>query len=113
MSVQDTWKRITLRLPDELHKKLVKAAELSSLNAEIVSRLDYSFDLSRRAEAQMKQLAESETRLIATISDLRTTQTKLEDQAQTLVNLAEKYWDRLQVSEERVKELEQQIAEKL
>ncbi|WP_319499344.1 toxin-antitoxin system HicB family antitoxin [uncultured Cohaesibacter sp.] len=44
MAKQDTWARITLRIPPELHKKLTKAAAEKSLNAEIISRLEESFN---------------------------------------------------------------------
>ena len=43
---EDDYTRITLRIPKELHQKLTEAAKSSSksMNAEIVARLDNSFD---------------------------------------------------------------------
>jgi len=43
MAKQDDFVRITLRLPPDLHKQLIEAAGASSLNAEIVARLERSF----------------------------------------------------------------------
>ncbi|WP_234052699.1 MULTISPECIES: Arc family DNA-binding protein [unclassified Xanthobacter] len=43
MARQDDFVRITLRLPQELHEKLMAAARVNSLNAEIVRRLEHSF----------------------------------------------------------------------
>lgn len=44
MAKQDDWARITLRLPADLHAKLVAAAATASLNNEIVDRLYESFE---------------------------------------------------------------------
>jgi hypothetical protein len=44
MAKQDEFIRITLRLPPELHKKLTEAAGAGSMNAEIVARLEKSFE---------------------------------------------------------------------
>lgn len=49
MATQDDWHRITLRIPSELHEKLKEAATLSSVNAEIITRLEASF----RSEAEI------------------------------------------------------------
>lgn len=43
MAKQDTWKRITLRIPEDLHQRLADAARSNSLNAEIIRRLEFSF----------------------------------------------------------------------
>jgi hypothetical protein len=43
MGKQDDWIRKTVRLPVELHEQLARAAKLSSMNAEIVARLEQSF----------------------------------------------------------------------
>jgi hypothetical protein len=43
MATQDDWKRITLRIPSELHERIVEASRLSSVNAEIITRLERSF----------------------------------------------------------------------
>lgn len=40
---RENWVRITLRLPPDLHASLVEAARLTSLNAEIIVRLEESF----------------------------------------------------------------------
>ena len=55
MAKQDTWTRVTLRIPQELHAKLTDAAAEKSLNAEIIARLEDSFT-DRRALPQ--ELAE-------------------------------------------------------
>jgi len=44
MGKQDDFIRITLRLPPELHRQLQEAARTSSLNAEIIKRLEESFE---------------------------------------------------------------------
>jgi len=46
MAKQDDWVRITVRIPPELHEKLLHAGVLEnrSLNAEIIERLKDSFD---------------------------------------------------------------------
>lgn len=43
MGKQDDWIRKTVRLPVELHEQLSRAAISSSINAEIVARLEQSF----------------------------------------------------------------------
>lgn len=43
MGKQDDWIRKTVRLPVELHEQLTRAATSSSINAEIVARLEQSF----------------------------------------------------------------------
>ncbi|WP_448953079.1 toxin-antitoxin system HicB family antitoxin [Labrys neptuniae] len=45
MAKQDEWARITLRIPPELHAKLMEAAKATSMNAEIISRLEQTFNL--------------------------------------------------------------------
>ncbi len=44
MGKQDDWVRVTLRLPPDLHEKLTRAAEATSLNGEAVLRLEKSFE---------------------------------------------------------------------
>lgn len=55
MAKQDDWIRITLRLPGDLHARLVEAAASSSMNAEIVERLSDSFvrRISKNAAASL------------------------------------------------------------
>lgn len=55
MAKQDDWIRITLRLPGDLHERLVEAAASSSMNAEIVERLSDSFvrRISKNAAASL------------------------------------------------------------
>lgn len=48
MGKQDDWIRKTVRLPLELHEQLTRAAKSSSINAEIVSRLEDSFRVDER-----------------------------------------------------------------
>jgi hypothetical protein len=48
MAKQDDYVRITIRLPPELHAKLVQSAGPHSLNAEIVNRLKESADFDER-----------------------------------------------------------------
>jgi hypothetical protein len=53
MAKQDSYVRITIRIPAELHADLVKSAGARSLNAEIVERLsDSVFDDHRRADVR-------------------------------------------------------------
>ncbi len=50
MATQDDYQRITVRLPPDIHEKLTQAANSSakSVNAEIVSRLEASFEAEAR-----------------------------------------------------------------
>ncbi|HAO33182.1 MAG TPA: Arc family DNA-binding protein [Candidatus Competibacter sp.] len=59
MGKQDDYIRITLRLPAELHERLTTMCERTkrSMNAEILTRLDVSFDDERLAEAPEEQEA--------------------------------------------------------
>lgn len=51
MAEEDDFVRITLRLPRELHESLVEsAAKKRSMNAEIIDRLEYSFENVRADE---------------------------------------------------------------
>ena len=43
MAKQDEWTRLTLRLPPELHERLVEAAKTSSMNAVVVNALGEAF----------------------------------------------------------------------
>ena len=43
MAKQDEWKRITLRIPPDLHERLTAAAESASLNAVIIDALDEKY----------------------------------------------------------------------
>ncbi|MBS7741421.1 MULTISPECIES: hypothetical protein [unclassified Chelatococcus] len=45
MAKQDDYIRITLRLPQDVHRRLIEAAGPRSLNAEIVTRLQNTLDL--------------------------------------------------------------------
>lgn len=67
MAKQDDWIRITLRLPGDLHLKLVEAAANSSMNAEIVSRLEATFETAKGPDELWKALFE----LRAEIQELR------------------------------------------
>lgn len=40
MAKQDDWKRITLRIPPDLYDRIAEAAGASSVNAEIIARLE-------------------------------------------------------------------------
>lgn len=54
--------RITLRIPGDLHAKLVDAAASSSMNAEIIGRLEASFELDARdlnIEARIERLTQA------------------------------------------------------
>lgn len=68
MAKQDAWTRITLRLPPELHEKLVAAAEANSLNAEIVARLERTFTHEMIGPANMTSLGEADVRQL--VSDI-------------------------------------------
>lgn len=41
---RENWHRITLRLPPELHQRIVESAGKLSVNAAIVQRLEQSFE---------------------------------------------------------------------
>ena len=43
MAKQDEWKRITLRIPPDLHERLTAAAESASLNAMIIDALEEKY----------------------------------------------------------------------
>ena len=43
MAKQDEWKRITLRIPPDLHERLTAAAESASLNAMIIEALEEKY----------------------------------------------------------------------
>jgi hypothetical protein len=43
MAKQDEWKRITLRIPPDLHSRLVAASETGSLNSVIIEALEEKF----------------------------------------------------------------------
>lgn len=60
---RDSWVRITLRLPDELHLELVQAAGEASLNATIVERLKKSFTDEGIKEMLQLSVAMSHKRL--------------------------------------------------
>ena len=89
MASQDYWKRITLRIPHDLHEKLQEAGKISAVNAEIVKRLVESFeekpapqqdDFDREFEklrasletmfSSVDQLVESNTEMRQRIMDL-------------------------------------------
>jgi DNA-binding FadR family transcriptional regulator len=62
MAKQDDWVRVTLRIPMDLHAKLVHASANSSMNAEILNRLEHSFDEETRylyLDARIEKLAKS------------------------------------------------------
>lgn len=52
---EDRYTRITLRIPRELHEKLQNKADLTSksMNAEIVARLEKSFEEEKMKTTQM------------------------------------------------------------
>jgi hypothetical protein len=58
MEDDDKYTRITLRIPKDVHKRLAEAADQTSksLNAEIVARLQQSFDLGPLKEAKRDEL---------------------------------------------------------
>jgi len=60
MAKQDDWVRITLRLPHELHQQLVQASSAASMNAEIVHRLERTFeeDARTRFQGRLRELTE-------------------------------------------------------
>lgn len=72
--------RMTLRIPMDLHAKLVQAAANSSMNAEIVGRLSHSFDEEVRylyLDARIEKLAktiEEQQRMITYLLQDRTKQ---------------------------------------
>lgn len=69
MATQDDWHRITLRIPSELHAKIVEAAKLSSVNSEIITRLEESFKETETGGGQV--LASSTASLVETLNQLR------------------------------------------
>lgn len=67
MAKQDDWARITLRLPPELHARLTNEAAAASINAEIVGRLEQSFDwpvLSTSLKNAIEDSAESNSQSV-------------------------------------------------
>ena len=49
MAKQDDYVRYTIRVPEPLYRRLQKAAGEASVNAEIVRRLEQTFELDRTA----------------------------------------------------------------
>jgi len=105
---QDDFVRITLRLPPDLHEVLVKSAGASSLNAEIVSRIEQSFS-SQSLEHRLERFEDNENRLMFLVADLRKSQLTLENQAQQLADLATRYAAERDGEAERRRELEDQL----
>jgi hypothetical protein len=50
MAKQDEFVRVTIRIPPALHRKLAEAAQADSMNSQIITRLERSFDAERRFE---------------------------------------------------------------
>jgi hypothetical protein len=71
---QDDYIRTALRVPPDLHKALHEAADAAghSFNAEIIGRLQGSFDPSRSADgAAAKELADSRAQTIIAMAFLQ------------------------------------------
>lgn len=56
MATQDDYTRITLRIPKDLHARLAQAAEETSksMNAEIIARLEETFDIEEALDEVVK-----------------------------------------------------------
>jgi len=63
MARQDDYSRITLRLPPELHEKVRKAAGERSLNAEIITRLERTFEEDDTVAGHEVRLEDLERRM--------------------------------------------------
>jgi tetrahydromethanopterin S-methyltransferase subunit G len=63
MRRQDDYSRITLRLPPDLHEKVRVAAGDRSLNAEIIARLERSFDEDDTLQGHEDRLQELERQI--------------------------------------------------
>lgn len=65
MAKQDDWVRLTVRLPPEVYARLTEtvATGPNSMNAEIVSRLEFSFSAE---EAKKREAVEFEETLLRT-----------------------------------------------
>jgi hypothetical protein len=68
---EDDYTRITLRIPKHLHQKLTESARISSksMNAEIVARLDFSFEQVEHGVA----MAALQDMMAETMRDLKKT----------------------------------------
>lgn len=58
MEKDDRYTRITLRIPKELHERLSTCADETSksMNAEIIGRLEHSFEYERRAIEKLDEV---------------------------------------------------------
>lgn len=65
----DEFVRITLRLPPELHGKLLEVKNLQSLNAEIINRLEQSFERPFEADERFEHLQEFSDKLIKNLEE--------------------------------------------
>lgn len=74
MAKQDDWIRVTVRFPPELHERLNEARGARSFNAEVVSRLETSFevDLARfqRDREELSALLNRHSQMEATMKSL-------------------------------------------
>lgn len=82
---RENWVRITLRLPPDLHASLVESARLTSLNAEIIVRLEESFRARFfEANERLARLEESvrarSNEHLAILSELQAENEKLKDE---------------------------------
>lgn len=80
MAKQDTWTRITLRLPPDLHQLLTEAAGANSLNAEIVDRLWATMASGLRTPHDVLKLDSSFKELNTAIDNLQDRIENLEKQ---------------------------------
>ena len=72
MALQDDYIKTALRLPRELHARLLDAARESSksLNAELVARLETSFARDRH-EAMLKEMLERQEAMQRGLSEMK------------------------------------------
>jgi hypothetical protein len=93
---QSAFLSLNLRLPPELHRKLVKSAGTTrSLNAEILDRLEKSLESEKTAKAQMRILGSWKR--------------DLEQQRKAFPSRVE---EKLDVIERRIDKLEQRLRDK-
>jgi len=85
---EDRYTRMTLRIPKDLHKKLVENAELrsKSTNAEIVARLEESFNPATAIPEDFERLYKLQKEII---DEKDKTTNKLEKMVKTLLNEVE------------------------
>ena len=117
MDIEDRYTRITLRLPKELHAKLSAAADETSksTNAEIVARLEESFEAKATSEGratvlELKSMM-TESSLLAALTALVQQQPKSDERDTLLKQLIERF-DAMGDIQQRLNELVQALPRK-